>query len=86
MHLNYMHLLWRGQDDGEHEYTTTTQAMIKSIKYSALKNKPTNDIGKTSKSGAFMSYIMSQNGNQVIINDHKNNTTRKQVQQLEFWL
>jgi len=37
--------------------------MIKSIKYSALKNKPTNDIGKTSKSGAFMSYIMSQNGN-----------------------
>jgi hypothetical protein len=58
-----MHLLWRGRDDGEHEYTTTAQAMIKSINHSALKNKPTNGISKNSKSRAFMSYIMSQNGN-----------------------
>jgi hypothetical protein len=39
------------------------QAMIESIKYSALKNKPTNGNGKTSKSRNFMSYNMYQNGN-----------------------
>jgi hypothetical protein len=44
-------------------YTATAQAMIKSIKHRALKNKPTNGNGKTSKFGDFMFYIMSQNGN-----------------------
>lgn len=44
-------------------YTATAQAMIELIKYNALKNKPTNGNGKTSKFRNFTSYIMSQNGN-----------------------